>query len=918
MSFGLFVHKFDTKGKLFDGDTSDPVKKLITQEKVTSDITAAISSLSGGDVATAQAAAEAAQAAANTAQAAAEAAQADATTGINNASAAQTAANDAQSAASTAQTAADNAQSGVDTLNGAVTVEGSVAESISLAVADLKGSASGTADDLGLLEALVSAAQADATTGITNAATAQAAAEAAQADATTGIANAATAQAAANAAQADATANANAITVLTNGAPDLLNTLDELAAALGDDANFATSITNLVNAAQADATTGITNAATAQSAANTNATAIAALGNMSAQASSSVDIDGGAIDGTVIGGSSAAAGSFTTLAASSTLAVTGQSEFSANLFPNSATADVDLGGEQGTVTTNSWENGSVFFFEDAAHSDRVEYNASVSATYPNFTLYQDSEFSDEATLSSTRFGNYANASVPVFYQDSSFSGATFSSGDTTGDQLFVEIAYISDPSSAVGFPEEADRALGWDTLNFVVSGISYDYAVESIVWDVANLKAKVTTSAGQAAINLTGYHFETSPGSGLPNSYRLNENSHTYQYVEMTVSGEHNLDPADFVGASYSAGGTITAATEPSANVFRLTLSTVKSISESTFTDYSGNNQSVSVTSFVDGSGNPVADAPTLYYKVRFNTSWVSDLPEVADVTGVRWESGEYNYTTNSNETTDDTSITVHSKESISVDDGFGGTETWMEYRITGSALMTDQWGNPQGSATLLSSVGATELRYFRDINARRAFRLKTLGAEAAPTSNGSGDSAFYVRQCPVNYSGSHADELFYLDAAGNTVQVTEGGHLFAPRRAMDATEVLAVDSDLSALPVLASSLKEAYSFDLSSKLSPAEGALSGSSQTQSLTLPAPKAADIGREVKFIVLGGMGAANQLTINAGTFAGDGGSFAGQIDGLSSVVLSQPYQVVKLLAIKAEDSTATGAITCWKLV
>ena len=68
MSFGLFVHKFDTKGKLFDGDITDPVKKLITQEKVTSDIAAAISSLSGGGVAAAQTAADAAQTAADAAQ----------------------------------------------------------------------------------------------------------------------------------------------------------------------------------------------------------------------------------------------------------------------------------------------------------------------------------------------------------------------------------------------------------------------------------------------------------------------------------------------------------------------------------------------------------------------------------------------------------------------------------------------------------------------------------------------------------------------------------------------------------------------------------------------------------------------------------------------------------------------------------
>lgn len=39
-----------------------------------------------------------------------------------------------------------------------------------------------------------------------------------------------------------------AIDALTTGAPAALNTLDELAAALGDDANFASTITNLINA----------------------------------------------------------------------------------------------------------------------------------------------------------------------------------------------------------------------------------------------------------------------------------------------------------------------------------------------------------------------------------------------------------------------------------------------------------------------------------------------------------------------------------------------------------------------------------------------------------------------------------------------------------------------------------------------
>jgi hypothetical protein len=85
------------------------------------------------------------------------------------------------------------------------------------------------------------------------------------------------------------------------------------------------------------------------------------------------------------------------------------------------------------------------------------------------------------------------------------------------------------------------------------------------------------------------------------------------------------------------------------------------------------------------------------------------------------------------------------------------------------------------------------------------------------------------------------------------------------------------------------------------------------------LTIPVPQAADIGREVKIIVLGSMSSANQLTINAGTYTNSSSaSITGQIDGLDAVILSQPYQVIKLLAIKAQDDAASADITCWKLV
>lgn len=66
-----------------------------------------------------------------------------------------------------------------------------------------------------------------------------------------------------------------AISVLTTGAPGALNTLDELAAALGDDANFAATITTgLENRVRVDtATQGLT--LTQQSNARTNIGAVA-------------------------------------------------------------------------------------------------------------------------------------------------------------------------------------------------------------------------------------------------------------------------------------------------------------------------------------------------------------------------------------------------------------------------------------------------------------------------------------------------------------------------------------------------------------------------------------------------------------------------------------------------------------------
>lgn len=71
-----------------------------------------------------------------------------------------------------------------------------------------------------------------------------------------------------------------ALNALTTGAPTALNTLDELAAALGDDANFATTITTaLGNRVRVDAAQGLTAPQQAQARSNIGAQEAALIGD---------------------------------------------------------------------------------------------------------------------------------------------------------------------------------------------------------------------------------------------------------------------------------------------------------------------------------------------------------------------------------------------------------------------------------------------------------------------------------------------------------------------------------------------------------------------------------------------------------------------------------------------------------------
>lgn len=151
-----------------------------------------------------------------------------------------------------------------------------------------------------------------------------------------------------------------AIANLVDSAPSTLDTLNELAAALGDDANFSTTVTNSIALKATIASPTFTGTVTVPTA----------------------DINGGDIDGTAIGDTTPAAGSFTTLSFSDTFTV--GYDVSVTAAGSDQSGATSLSKTYNVVTTASANQGVKLFSAAPGVEVTIKNDTSVNIKiYPN-------------------------------------------------------------------------------------------------------------------------------------------------------------------------------------------------------------------------------------------------------------------------------------------------------------------------------------------------------------------------------------------------------------------------------------------------------------------------------------------------------------------------------------------------------
>jgi len=248
------------------------------------------------------------------------------------------------------------------------------------------------------------------------------------------------------------------VTALVDSSPSTLDTLNELAAALGDDPNFATTTATSIGLKAPLASPTFTGTTTIPTA----------------------DINGGTIDGTVIGGATPAAISGTTGTFSSTLGVTGIATFTTAIKGN---RDISAFG----ANTGSSANRMAMSMEGAGVSRLIcnGPDGSTNGTFEVFTAYSGG-------TGSVKLGIDA-AGAATFASTVTSTGLTSSGGGSISGNLLVGASSASGKLTVGTFGDTA-RAAQFHGGSILVDGGA---ASEIIIGDgnVAYMSIQTTDDA---------------------------------------------------------------------------------------------------------------------------------------------------------------------------------------------------------------------------------------------------------------------------------------------------------------------------------------------------------------------------------------------------------------------------------------